>query len=211
MCHKKSQAAISKKARGRPRQFNREEALNKALEVFWRYGYEQATMTRICSSLQLTSPSIYCAFGPKADLFLEALNYYRHKYWHPVFAEFLANPDFEKALVNLFDRAVNILISPEIPCGCLTVIASLTLPAREKRLLNAVNAMRQETREVFHSAVTQAHNLGQLAENCNCNALANALVNFFEGLSIQAHHNPEPEFLRQCAHMGVNLVENQKS
>ena len=73
-----------KKQRGRPRAFNREEALRGALSLFWQQGYEPTSIAQLCDVMQINKPSLYAAFGNKSDLFLEAVDYYETTYWDGV-------------------------------------------------------------------------------------------------------------------------------
>ena len=64
------EAAPPKKARGRPRSFDREAALNAAMEVFWTKGYESASISDLTAAMGINPPSLYAAFGDKEKLFL---------------------------------------------------------------------------------------------------------------------------------------------
>lgn len=172
--------------RGRPREFDREEALHKALKLFWEQGYMQTTMIQLCQAMGIKSPSLYCAFGSKADLFLEALVYYRQLYWHEAFQEFMQTPDLYEATRKLFMETARILLSPDAPCGCLTVFSALTLPSHESKILETIKHMRAETKKMFRNRLIQAIKNGQIEPDCNVPAIAGALTNFFEGLTLQA-------------------------
>ena len=63
--------------RGRPRNFDRAQALRKAMEVFWSKGYEGASLTDLTAAMGINSPSLYGAFGSKEGLFREAVQLYR--------------------------------------------------------------------------------------------------------------------------------------
>lgn len=172
--------------RGRPREFDREEALCKALKLFWEQGYMQTTMIQLCQAMDIKSPSLYCAFGSKADLFLEALHYYREHYWRKAFQEFMETPDLYEAARRLFMETARILLLPDAPCGCLTVFSALTLPAQESKILGTIMEMRLETKKMFRDRLMQAIKNGQIEPGCNVPAIAGALCNFFEGLTLQA-------------------------
>ena len=174
------------RGRGRPREFDRSEALRKALKLFWEYGYLQTTMSQLCHAMGIKSPSLYCAFGNKAELFLEALAFYRRVYWEPVFRKFLEEENLYEATKNLFDETARILLSPQAPCGCLTVFSALTLPANETMILETIAKMRQETKNIFRTRLKNALRAGQLPRETDIGALAGALCNFFEGLTLQA-------------------------
>ena len=71
-----SEATQPKKARGRPRSFDREAALNAAMEVFWTKGYEAASISDLTSAMGINPPSLYAAFGDKEKLFLATIEQY---------------------------------------------------------------------------------------------------------------------------------------
>lgn len=197
----------SKCGRGRPREFDRDRALCKALELFWEQGYMQTTMVQLCAAMEIKSPSLYCAFGCKADLFLEAISYYKRVYWRDAFLEFLASSSILSGAERLFAETARILLLPNAPCGCLTVFSALTLPAREKRILDKITEMRKETRDVFVKRLQRAAQEGEIVQDANIAALAGALVNFFEGLTLQARdRSMTVEDLREIALQGVSLL-----
>ena len=171
---------------GRPREFDREIALTRALRLFWEQGYMQTTLAQLCKAMEIKSPSLYCAFGSKSQLFLEALRYYKRKYWKEVFASFLETPDLYEATKNLFSSTARILLLPDAPCGCLTVFSALTLPPCEKEILDTVAMMRGETKKIFRERLRMAIRAGQIAPDSDVPAIAGALTNFFEGLTLQA-------------------------
>ena len=73
---------------GRPREFDLDQALDQALEVFWRNGYEGASIADLTAAMGINPPSLYAAFGNKAGLFRKALDRYveqRTKFWHDAF------------------------------------------------------------------------------------------------------------------------------
>ncbi len=196
----------SAKKRGRPREFDRQKALCAALTVFWKHGYENATMRMLSKAMGIGSPSIYCAFGNKAELFIEAVRYYRKKYWQPLYDAFFEERDIYKAVRSLFDSSARVLLSATAPCGCLTVSSALCIPAKEKKLRKAISELRASTVATFSARLNLAVKDGQLPLKSNIAAIAGALTNFFEGLALQATGDICQEELIQIAVLGVNLL-----
>lgn len=176
----------SRMARGRPREFDREQALREALKLFWEQGYMQTTMIQLCKAMGIKSPSLYCAFGSKAALFLEALKYYKESYWRKAFKAFINSPELYAGTKELFIETAKILLLPDAPCGCLTVFSALTLPANEEKILSAITSIRKETKKMFRERLMRAIQCGEIAPDSNVPAIAGALTNFFEGLTLQA-------------------------
>lgn len=193
-------------AHGRPRTFDRDAALRTALNVFWRHGYEQTTMAQLSAAMGIASPSIYCAYGNKSALFLEALTYYQQTYWDPLYAQYRADPDIYAATGAFFTEAAHILLAPNAPCGCLIVMGFLNLPEDEPQLLRAVSERRELTRAMFRTKLKDAVNSGQIPATSDIPAISGALHNFFEGLSIQARGDICLSELLAIARMGTQLL-----
>lgn len=197
---------IKRLSRGRPREFDREDALNSALKLFWRQGYIQTTMSQLCEAMQIKSPSLYCAFGSKAELFLEALAYYKKTFWSDAFKSYLDAEDIYTSTRELFLQAARILLLPDAPCGCMTVCSAMTLPPNEEEILAAITEMRKDTKKVFREKLMQAIKRHQIPPDSNIPAISGALTNFFEGLSLQARGDICLAELLEIAALGVNLL-----
>lgn len=195
---------------GRPRSFDRDDALRIALNVFWRHGYEQTTMALLASEMGIASPSIYCAYGNKAQLFLEALRYYQKTYWDPLYEAYGAAPDIYLGTAHFFREAANILLAPKAPCGCLIVMGFLNLPENEPELHKAIAERREHTRRMFRDRLKKAANNGEIPAASDIPGIAGALHNFFEGLSIQARGDLCLSELLAIAEKGVQLLPQKE-
>ena len=98
------------------------------------------------------------------------------------------------------------LLSPDAPCGCITVLTATLFPAGEAEIAEAVNRQRDETRSIFRKRLMLAIAARQLPADCNLPALAGALVNFFEGLTLQARGDICQSELLEIARLGVRLL-----
>src|SRR5919205_1081784 len=93
---------------GRPPAFNREQALERALDVFWRKGYEAASISDLTAAMGINPPSLYAAFGNKEELFRKALDRYTEK--HDAFVEeALARPKARDAIAALLTGSADTL------------------------------------------------------------------------------------------------------
>lgn len=191
---------------GRPRGFDRDDALRIALNVFWRHGYEQTSMALLASEMGIALPSIYCAYGNKAHLFLEALRYYQKIYWDPLYEEYRLAPDIHDGTAHFFREAAGILLAPNAPCGCVIVMGFLNLPENEPELHKAIAERREHTRRMFRNKLKEAAEKGQIPAACDIPGIAGALHNFFEGLSIQARGDLCLSELLAIAEKGVRLL-----
>lgn len=194
------------RGKGRPRAFDRSKALHSALEVFWQQGYEPASVAELCKAMHINPPSLYAAFGNKSSLFLEAVRHYEHTYWEEPAIRFLKEPDIYTAVKNFFNEAVQILLSPETPCGCMVVLAAVNISESEKEIIEAVRELRLATKKMFADRLRRAILDGQIPADTNVPALAGALNTLLEGLSIQARDGLFQSELKAFAAFAVRML-----
>lgn len=175
-----------KPRRGRPRNFDRDLALTRALDIFWLKGYEPASIQELCVAMEINPPSLYAAFGNKAQLFLESMRYYETKYWDHIWEKMIQEPNLYKAINDFFLQAAQILTAPDVPCGCMVVLAAINVSADSQEVLDEVKILRQEGRDCFLARLEQGLQTGQLPAETNVEVLAYTLNTLLEGMSIQA-------------------------
>lgn len=177
-----------KRSKGRPKGFDQEKALCAALRLFWEKGYEPTSVAELCEAMEINPPSLYCCFGNKASLFLEAVRYYEKIYWQEPSARFMAEPDIYKAVDDFFNESARILLSPGTPCGCMVVLAAVNICPEEKEIIEVIRGMRLNTEKMFSDRLARAINEGQIPADTDVPTLAASLNTFFEGLSLQARN-----------------------
>src|SRR5262245_66164321 len=111
-------------ASGRTRQFDPEEALDQALEVFWTRGYEGATLPELTRAMGINRPSLYAAFGNKEQLFRKALDRYQTGP-QSFLAEALKQPTARAVVEAIFSGFVRMQRDRDRPRGCLLVSGAL--------------------------------------------------------------------------------------
>ncbi len=189
------------RGKGRPRCFDREQALRKALEIFWRRGYEPASITELCKAMGINAPSLYAAFGNKARLFLEAVKFYEKEYWTAPAEKFEAEPDLYRAIDEFFKDSARILLSPDTPCGCMIVLAAINIAEDAQEIIEAIRELRFASKAMFAARLNRAIRDGQIPADTDVTALAGAFNTMLEGLSIQARDGlSQSELERVAAH-----------
>ena len=194
------------RGRGRPRSFDKDAALFKALEVFWRRGYEPASVTELCTAMGVNAPSLYAAFGSKSDLFLEAVTFYEERYWAAPARRFMEEKDFYLAVRNFFSEAAHILLSPDTPCGCMVVLAAVNISEQEEDVIRTVQQLRLATKDMFADKIRRAVKEGQLPEDTAVEPLAGAFNTFLEGMSLQVRNGLQAEELEELASYAVRML-----
>ena len=111
--------------RGRPRAFDEEQALDAALAVFWRNGYQGASLAELTHAMDISKPSLYAAFGNKEQLYLSALERYREQQLIKHAERLAAEPDLKSAMRAFLRSVATMLTSPELPGGCMVVTSAV--------------------------------------------------------------------------------------
>ncbi len=104
---------------GRPRAFDTDKALDAAIGVFWKHGYEGASLETLTGAMGINRPSLYAAFGDKADLFEKAVIRYGDTHWAQIRDALDRAGDVESAIDAYFDTALRLVASRGSPRGCL--------------------------------------------------------------------------------------------
>lgn len=191
---------------GRPRAFDREQALNQAPKLFWKGGFEPAGISDLCSAMGINPPSLYAAFGNKAKLFLEAVHYYEATYWDATWERMASEADVHRAVSDFFRAAEAILTSQDAPCGCMVVMADANLPESAKGVYDELKSLRVDGRDWLLKRLEKAGADGQLRGDTDFSALASTLNTLLHGLSIQARDGASREELEAIGKSAATLV-----
>jgi AcrR family transcriptional regulator len=181
---------------GRPREFDVEDALAAALKVFWRKGYEGASLTDLTEAMGITRPSLYCAFGNKEALFKKALDLYEREKLCFI-DQALGAPTAYEAVERMLSRSLELHTDPE-NLGCMGVNSVLSChgPASEsvrQELIERRLDVEARVRERLERARTE----GDLAGDCDPASLAAFVMTLAQGMALQAGMGMTRETLRQ--------------
>jgi AcrR family transcriptional regulator len=171
--------------RGRPRQFDINQALDRALEVFWRKGYEGTSLPELTKAMGINRPSLYAAFGNKEALFRRALDRYAEGPAGYV-QEALNQPTARAVAERLLYGTIDLLTDPRYPRGCLLVQGALACGAAAESVRQELVARRMageaDIRRRFERAVAD----GDLPAETDPADLARYLVTVNRGMAVLA-------------------------
>ena len=115
----KSSEEPGKRPRGRPRSFDRDNALDAAVLVFWDKGYDGSSIEDLTHGMGINRPSLYATFGNKRALFMQAIDRYAATHGNRAFSAFRLEPDNRKAIERFFDASIECALAEGTPRGCL--------------------------------------------------------------------------------------------
>jgi AcrR family transcriptional regulator len=171
--------------RGRPRTFDVDKALDRALNVFWRKGYDGASLPDLTKAMGINRPSIYSAFGNKASLFGKALDRYIEGPASYV-RQSLEEPTARAVVERLFHAAVNALTNPRNPRGCLAVQGALACGQTADSVRKELIARRESGVTALRLRFQRARKEGDLPADSDPAALARYVATVLHGMSVQA-------------------------
>ena len=127
--------------RGRPRSFDRDAALEKAVETFWRHGYEGTSIADLTGAMGITAQSLYAAFSSKADLYREALAWYQ-THVGSLGADLGGESDVVGEMAALLAGSAHAFTRPGRPRGCMISTSVLTCAVENEPIARHVQALR---------------------------------------------------------------------
>ena len=164
--------------RGRPRGFDRDKAVDTAMRLFWRHGYEGVSVGDLTDAIGIAPPSLYAAFGSKAGLYREALDRYAGL---PGALDGLQGArDLPEAVAGLLRAAVRAVTDPARERGCMVSSGLVQCGLGHGELARDLAGRRQANR------VAIARALGQWLDGAAAEALAGHLSAVLYGFSVQA-------------------------
>src|SRR6202161_2761445 len=175
----------AKCARGRPKGFVLDEALDRAVEMFWEHGYEGVDVERIAQAVNVTKPALYRAFGDKSTLLLKAVERYAITYVGPRMAAFQAEPDIHKAVTAFCEATVN-TASDEARGGCMMAAAALGQSERVTEIRSYVAKGLTATADIFAKRFEKEMKAGRLTRTPSAKVRGRALVDLMQGLQLRA-------------------------
>ena len=183
---------------GRPRQFDADKALDAALLLFWRHGYEGTSLADLTRVMGINVPSLYAAFGNKEDLFRKVLDRYieRPASYLP---KALNEPTARQAAQKLFRGAIDMVMNPRHPDGCLLVQGALASGPVAQSARRELSRRRAGAEAAVRRRFERAQLEGDLARSVDAAKLARYVVTVIWGMSVQAAGGATRAQLRSVA------------
>ncbi|MBM9508232.1 TetR/AcrR family transcriptional regulator [Actinacidiphila acididurans] len=184
---------------GRPRSFDREQALERAVDVFWAYGYDATSVSVLTAALGIGPASMYAAFGDKRALFLEALGRYLHTYGAFTASALSEEPRAGDAVERLLFEAAAAYTRPDHPPGCLLITAATNCSPQSSDMSTRLRELRAAGLRALQDKIAAAVRSGELPPDTDAHALATFYSAVLQGMSAQARDGASRSDLRHIA------------
>jgi AcrR family transcriptional regulator len=171
--------------RGRPRSFDRQAALERAMEVFWQKGYDAASLHDLTAAMGINPPSLYAAFGDKENLYLEAVELYRVQRGEHIRQVLAEEPTARAAVERAMREAATELCKRDSPSGCL-----LTMSSNCSGVSDCIQASlakkRAMARDRIRERIQRGIEEGDVPASVDAGALADFITTVFVGMATLA-------------------------
>ncbi|RST20765.1 TetR/AcrR family transcriptional regulator [Streptomyces sp. WAC04770] len=190
---------------GRPRGFDEEAALDLAVEVFWRQGYEGTSISDLTDAMGINRPSLYATYGNKEQLFHRAFDRYR-KTKTAYIANAFEQPTAYAVIESFLRGSADALTADGHPLGCLSVQGGLACSPRNAGIPDALAAGRATTERALAQRLARATQDGDLQEKTDPQALARFVMILSEGFAVHATAGTEPADLHASIDIALQSV-----
>lgn len=201
----------SKKTKGRPRAFNKDTALEKAMYLFWRHGYDGTSLGQLTKEIGIAAPSLYSAFGSKENLFKLALERYFQTVSSLAVEEFSNAETVYEGLENVLFASANSFADPESPLGCMIGIGTLRCSSSNSAIQEATTVLRQKSFLDLQERLLLAQTKGEISDSTNVDAIADFYSAIVYGMSVMAKDGASRERLIALAETALAAWPKQLS
>ena len=187
---------------GRPRAFDPDVALDRAMHVFWAKGYEGAALSDLTRAMRINRPSLYTAFGNKEQLFRKVLDRYANgplAYFRKALAASKARDVIEQVLLG----AANMASDPRRPAGCLMVQGALACGDAARSVRKETASRRNDSEITLRRRLQRAKREGDLPKNADPAELAHYVMTVVRGMAVQSAGGASCDQLHRVAQIAL--------
>lgn len=189
------------KAKGRPKCFNRDDALNDALQVFYEKGYEATSVAQLGEAMNMKPPSLYNAFGDKEQLFIEVLDHYHRPYQESLVQIFSDAKDTREAIRLLMEKSKNLHANTN-PIGCLVVNSTVNAGSEGSPIADKIKSLHDTTEKLIYQRLKQGQQMGEIPSTVKIAKLAHYVSGILLGAAALARGQKSPAAVKDLLDQG---------
>ena len=191
--------------------FNLDDATDKAIEVFWKKGFEATSMADLTKAMNINKGSLYNAFGSKKALFDRALARYDQVNRARRLAELRGWSDPYAAIVALFDGMIEAARDQPTSLGCFVINTAQDLPNQPPEVAEVVKSSLADIKEFFQDQIIKGQTDGQIASDADPAETAQGLLSLFIGMRVLSRGAGTIETLEAIKSSALRLIPHPKN
>ncbi|MGB3695633.1 MAG: TetR/AcrR family transcriptional regulator [Spirulinaceae cyanobacterium] len=190
----------------RQKEFDRDEVLKKAMELFWYKGYEATSISDLVEHMGINRASLYDTFGDKHRLFLAALDRYGDGL---ALKKLATSPQGITAIRNFFANLLRYYTTKKECKGCLMTNTLVELALHDQDTATKITAHLQQMEDAFYQALIYGQAKGEIEPSLNLRAIARYLTSSANGLSVMAKAKPDTQVLQDIVEVTLAVLSNR--
>ncbi len=190
----------------RRKEFDPDQALAKAMAVFWRLGYENASLEQLLREMGIAKQSLYDTYGDKRGLYMKALAYYRRQTNDGLRGLFVADRPVKEVFAKLL-FGLSAESKQQHERGCLLLSANLERDTSDAALAEFLRDNQAEVEGIFREALLRAQKAGELSRNADTKALAQFFTVTIQGMRAMARLRSDRKSLQQVARVALAALD----
>jgi TetR/AcrR family transcriptional repressor of nem operon len=194
-------------AMARPREFDIDHALDRAMLVFWKHGYHGTSVADLMKAAGVQKQSLYCAFGDKHSLFVKSVEFYKNQVLAQVKA-LVAGADSPIAAIESVMRfAVKSAKAKNCPEGCLAANTALELGLRDPDAAVEVKKMFQGFERILSETIKKGQDKGEITSRFESGLIAHNLLNTLNGIRVLEKTGPSAQQMNSIVDMALAAIK----
>lgn len=191
----------------RPKEFEPDEALEKAMQTFWAQGYHDTSVRDLVRSTGVNQYGLYSTFDDKHGLFLAALDRYRDKVTSVILRELQIDESGRVAIRRAFDRILSITRETNGHSGCLMCTTAVELAPFDEKAAAKVADHMELLRGAFQDAIERAQRTGEISNNKDPRALAEFLTTTVYSVGLLMRSGAGDAYVKRHVETALEIVE----
>lgn len=194
-------------ARGRPRSFDRDTALQRAMELFWAKGYEATQLSDLLAAMGINPPSFYAAFGSKQALFREALDLYLSTVGARSMKALSGTGHVHDAIQAMLHASLDVALASPSSGGCMVSLGLVNCQGQNLSLHEHMRQLRRITLRSIRERLERGVAEGELPADTDVSRLAAYFATVMQGLSLQAQDGAGRRTLLDIVDTAMRVLE----
>lgn len=191
----------------RTKEFDEDQVLDKAVDLFWYKGYNGISAQEIVDGLGLSRSSLYDTYGDKRTLFIRALKRYRVRETGRMITLLDEAADVKKVIRNIFQASVRDCLGAKLGMGCFIVNSGIELAPHDDEIADIIKEGRQAMEDGFYRALKRGQENGQVSGRQPASAYAAFLVNSLWGLKTYGKSQPDKKIVDETIKITLSVLE----
>lgn len=191
----------------RTKVFDEETVLNKAVNLFWKKGYNGTSAQDLVDELGISRSSLYDTYGDKFQLYKSSLQQYRKNFGGYMIQMIDKSDDYEKTIKDIFHYVVTESIQEKFSKGCFMVNSTIELAPHNSEIAEIVNSNMQDIENALIRIITKGQEAGQFTKNHSASSLARFLFNTISGLRVASKSGADKKVFDDVVNVTLSAIK----